>query len=118
MKTTAALLTLFAATAAVSMTAVAADAPPPGKKTFDRYCAECHAPGHGHPGTQQLEWTRGKQFSILEDRKDLIPAYVATIVRNGLYEMAPFRPSEINDAALNELVAYLAPPKKIASKKR
>ena len=114
MKTIIAGLVLLAA----GSVAVAADAPPPGKKTFDRYCAECHAPGHGHPGTQQLEWTRGKAFSILEERKDLIPAYVATVVRNGLYEMAPFRPTEIDDAALNELVAYLSPPRKVASKKR
>ncbi|MEY4761785.1 MAG: hypothetical protein RLZZ200_1641, partial [Pseudomonadota bacterium] len=97
--------------------AAAADAPP-GKRIFDRYCAECHAPGHGHPGTQQLEWTRGRQFSILEDRKDLIPAYVATVVRNGLYEMAPFRPTEIDDAGLNELVAYLAPSRKPAKTRR
>jgi hypothetical protein len=70
------------------------------------------------PATQQLEWTRGKQFSILEERKDLIPAYVVAVVRNGLHEMAPFRPTEIDDAALSELVAYLAPPKKVSPKKR
>ncbi len=113
MKIVIAGLMLLAATSA----ATAADVPP-GKKTFDRYCAECHAPGHGHPGTQQLEWTRGKAFSILEERKDLIPAYIVTVVRNGLHEMAPFRPTEIDDAALSELVAYLAPPKKVSSKKR
>lgn len=96
--------------AVVALAAGAADAPP-GKRVFDRYCAECHAPGFGHPGTMQLERTRGKALSILEARKDLNKLYVATVVRNGLSEMPPYRPTEIDDAALGALVEYLAPGK-------
>ena len=114
----AVLLAALALPAGAAAPAATVDAPPPGKKVFDRYCAECHAPGHGHPGTQQLEWTRGKALSVLEERKDLIPAYVATVVRNGLHEMAPFRPTEIDDAALSDLLNYLVPPKKVAPRKR
>jgi hypothetical protein len=66
----------------------------------------------------QAGMRRVKPFSILEERKDLIPAYIVTVVRNGLHEMAPFRPTEIDDAALSELVAYLAPPRKVSSKQR
>jgi mono/diheme cytochrome c family protein len=111
MKTVAALTMTLAAAAAV-----AAD-PPPGKQVFDRYCAECHAPGFGHPGTMQLEQTRGRALSVLEARKDLIPAYVATVVRNGLSEMPPYRPAEIDDATLGALVQYLAPGKPGAKRK-
>lgn len=95
----------------------AAEPAPPGKQVFDRYCAECHAPGSGHPGTQQLEWTRGKPLSVLEARKDLLPAYVATVVRNGLVEMPPYRPTEIDDTALAALLQYLAPDRQGAKKR-
>jgi len=81
--------------------------PPTGKQLFERYCAQCHAPGFGHPGTMQLERVRGKALAVLEERKDLVPAYVTTVVRNGLVEMPPYRPTEIDDAALDTLVKYL-----------
>jgi (+)-pinoresinol hydroxylase len=101
---------LFALT---SITANAADvAPAPGKKTFDRYCAECHSPGFGHPGTQQLGWARGEQKAVLEQRTDLVAPYVVAIVRNGLMEMPAFRPTEIDDATLQALAEYLARPGK------
>ena len=80
----------------------------PGKQVFDRYCAECHAPGHGHPGTQRLGWNRGERYAILEQRKDLSADYVRAIVRRGLFEMPPFRPSEISDQDLAQLSTYLA----------
>jgi mono/diheme cytochrome c family protein len=85
--------------------------PPAGKKVFDRYCSECHAPGFGHPGTQELELTRGKSLAILEQRKDLAAEYVRYVVRHGLWEMPPYRPAEIDDARLSELVQYLVAQK-------
>ena len=83
------VLTILVAFAAVP--ASAADLPP-GKQVFDRFCSECHAPGFGHPGTQELELTRGKALSILEQRKDLGADYVRYVVRHGLWEMPPYRP--------------------------
>lgn len=83
---------------------------PAGKDTFERYCAACHAPGHGHPGTQQLGWTRGEAAAVLQQRKNLTPAYIKHVVRHGLLEMPPYRPSEIDDAALDALAIYLANP--------
>jgi mono/diheme cytochrome c family protein len=80
----------------------------PGKQIFQRYCAECHAPGFGHPGTQQLGWTRGESRAVLEKRTDLQAAYVRLVVRQGLMEMPPFRPTEIDDAQLEQLANYLA----------
>ena len=78
-----------------------------GKQVFERYCANCHAPGVGHPGTQMLGWLKGDKQAVLEQRTDLLPEYVTLVVRRGLAEMPPIRPSEINDAALANLVAYL-----------
>ena len=109
--------TVIAVTMALAAAAAGAADAPPGKQVFDRYCAECHAPGFGHPGTMQLEQIRGKALSVLEARKDLIPLYVTTVVRNGLSEMPPYRPSEIDDAALSALVQYLAPGKPGAKRK-
>ena len=83
-----------------------------GKRLFDRHCAECHAPGAGHPGTQQLGWTRGADRAVLEQRSDLPAAYISVIVRNGLLEMPGFRPTEIDDAQLKQLADYLARPRK------
>jgi len=95
--------------ALASLTATAADADvEAGKQLFARKCAECHAPGFGHPGTQQLGWTRGDKRAVLEARTDLVPAYIAAIVRNGLFEMPAFRPTEITDEQLKQLGAYLS----------
>ncbi len=101
---------------ALAAMAIAAE-PPTGKQLFERYCAQCHAPGYGHPGTMQLARVRGKALAVLEERKDLLPAYITAVVRNGLVEMPPYRPTEIDDAALSLLVNYLAPPK-VARKRR
>ena len=80
----------------------------PGKKIFDTQCTYCHAPGDEHPGTMQLRVTRGEDFAVLEQRADLTPDYVKYIVRNGLNGMAPFTPTTITDAELDQLAAYLA----------
>lgn len=88
--------------------APAASATLPGKAGFDRWCAECHAPGHGHPGTQQLERIRGVKLAVLEQRTDLTPALVRTFVRNGMNAMPAYRPSEISEIELEQIGAYLA----------
>lgn len=79
----------------------------PGKIAFDRWCAECHAPGHGHPGTQQLERIRGAKLAVLESRPDLEGAYIRLVVRSGLNAMPAYRPSEISDATLDSIAQYL-----------
>ena len=80
-----------------------------GKAVYQRRCAECHDGGVGHPGSQMLGWTRGEDKALLETRKDLQPEYVAYVVRHGLAAMPPIRPTEVDDAALADLLAYLAP---------
>lgn len=80
-----------------------------GKEVYDHWCAPCHAAGPGHPGTQSLEIKyRGELPPVLEDREDLTPAFVRTMVRDGILMMAPFRKTEVTDAELDDIAAYLA----------
>jgi mono/diheme cytochrome c family protein len=81
-----------------------------GEAVFDNWCAPCHAPGPGHPGTQALNALyRGQKPAALEQRTDLVPEVTQTFVRNGASVMPPFRKTEISDAELAALAAYLAP---------
>jgi mono/diheme cytochrome c family protein len=81
-----------------------------GSEVFAYWCAPCHAPGPRHPGTQALEALyKGAKPAALEERTDLVPALTQTFVRNGVSVMPPFRKTEISDADLAALAAYLAP---------
>jgi mono/diheme cytochrome c family protein len=80
-----------------------------GKAVYEHWCAPCHAPGPGHPGTQSLQVKyAGKLPPVLLDRTDLSPQVVAVFVRQGVLLMAPFRKTEITDAELSALTAYVA----------
>src|SRR4051812_23400660 len=82
---------------------------PSGQAVYEHWCAPCHAPGPGHPGTQSLELKySGKTPAVLLERTDLSPPAVATFVRQGILLMAPFRKTEIPDADLAALTAYVA----------
>ena len=81
-----------------------------GKAVFDQWCAACHAPGPRHPGTQALDALyKGTKPGALEQRTDLVPTLTGTFVRKGVSVMAPYRKTEISDADLAALAAYLAP---------
>ncbi len=81
-----------------------------GKQVFDEWCAPCHAPGPRHPGTQALDVLyRGEKPGALEERTDLLPEITRAFVRSGVSVMPPFRKTEISDADLDALAAYLAP---------
>jgi mono/diheme cytochrome c family protein len=80
-----------------------------GKAVYEYWCAPCHAPGPGHPGTQSLQLKyAGKLPAVLLDRTDLSPQAVAVFVRQGILLMAPFRKTEITDAQLAALASYVA----------
>ena len=49
---------------------------------------------------------------MLESRTDLTPELTKFFVRNGINVMPPFRKTEITDAELNALAAYLASARK------
>jgi len=81
-----------------------------GHQVFTTWCAPCHAPGPKHPGTQALEALyKGAKPAPLEQRTDLAPTITSTFVRSGVSVMPPFRKTEITDADLAALAAYLAP---------
>jgi mono/diheme cytochrome c family protein len=82
----------------------------PGKQVFQYWCAPCHAPGPRHPGTQALDALyKGAKPGSLEQRTDLVPELTRQFVRSGVSVMPPFRKTEISDAELAALAAYLAP---------
>jgi mono/diheme cytochrome c family protein len=81
-----------------------------GAEVFEVWCAPCHAPGPRHPGTQALEALyKGAKPAALEQRTDLVPELTRSFVRTGVSVMPPFRKTEISDADLEALAAYLAP---------
>lgn len=83
--------------------------PATGERVYEHWCAPCHAPGPGHPGTQSLQMKYGgKTPAVLLERKDLSPQAVALFVRQGVLLMAPFRKTEISDAELAALADYVA----------
>ena len=80
-----------------------------GKLVFEKWCAPCHAPGPGHPGTAALDALyKGKRPGALEQRMDLTPALVKQFVRKGVSVMPFFRKTEVSDADLDALGAYLS----------
>jgi mono/diheme cytochrome c family protein len=80
-----------------------------GQAVFAHWCAPCHAPGPGHPGTQSLQLKyNGELPAVLEEREDLTPDAVELFVRQGVMSMAPFRKTEISDPDLDALAAYVS----------
>jgi mono/diheme cytochrome c family protein len=83
---------------------------PDGKAVFDKWCAPCHGDGPGKPGTAALQALyKGVKPALLEQRTDLVPDLTKNFVRNGVSVMPFFRKTEISDAELDALAAYLAP---------
>ena len=74
------------------------------------YCQGCHQPGPEAPGTRVLAAKQGWDKAPLKGRTDLDPTYVKHVVRHGLLEMAPLRPTDINDEELDRLIEYLRTP--------
>lgn len=103
------LVTAASATGAVPLHAQQPDAlVKRGNEVFQHWCAPCHAAGPRHPGTNALAILyKGTKPAPLEERTDLIPAMTRLFVRNGVSIMPPFRKTEIGDADLDALAAYL-----------
>ena len=78
-----------------------------GVKTFNKWCSDCHSAAGG-TGTQALQRKyRGELPAVLEQRSDLATDYIAQVVRHGVSFMPSFRKTEISDADLALLAAYL-----------
>ena len=84
--------------------------PRSGEKSWALFCEGCHKPGPEAPGTRVLAARLGWDKAPLKGRQDLAPDYVKLVVRRGLIEMAPLRPTDITDEELDALIAYLREP--------
>jgi mono/diheme cytochrome c family protein len=79
-----------------------------GHEVFENWCSPCHAPGWKHPGTQALDaFYKGERPGALEQPLVLTPEFIATFVRQGVSIMPFFCKTEISDADLARLSAYL-----------
>jgi len=86
-----------------------------GKEVFEHYCKPCHGEGRGDDGAPLLPGThaltlkyRGQKPGLLEERTDLPPELIRAFVRSGVASMPPFRKTEVTDADLDAVAAYLA----------
>jgi mono/diheme cytochrome c family protein len=81
---------------------------PRGYVQFQMSCAVCHGSGPGKPGSRALAAKyKGSVPALLEERSDLEAAYIKQVVRQGLYVMPLFRKTELSDAELDAIAAYL-----------
>jgi len=80
-----------------------------GAAVYNNWCDACHRDAaQNAPGTRSLEFKyRGEVPAALERRTDLTPALVEFYVRNGVATMPFFRKTEISDADLAALSAFL-----------
>ncbi len=81
---------------------------PKGYVEYQKFCSMCHGEGAGKPGTAALEAKyKGAVPALLDKRTDLTPQLIKMYVRNGISVMPIFRKTEISDADLNAIIAYL-----------
>jgi (+)-pinoresinol hydroxylase len=92
-----------------------ADAVERGRVTYQYHCTPCHGPGPGDDGRAMLPGTaaltikyRGELPALLEERADLPAEVLRVFVRRGSWSMPPFRPTEVTDADIDDIAAYLA----------
>lgn len=86
-----------------------------GAAVYQNWCAPCHSAGRGNPGTAALAAKyKNRQPplpAVLAERTELTPQAIRLFVRQGVSVMAPFRKTEIPDADLDAMIAYLTRPR-------
>jgi (+)-pinoresinol hydroxylase len=91
-----------------SVSSVSGRDQPKGYVQYRNLCEMCHGEGHDRPGTLALQAKyKGALPAVLDRRTDLTPEMIRTSVRNGTTVMPLFRKTEISDADLDAIVAYL-----------
>lgn len=112
----------IAATAAAGAQQTAAER---GKAKFEHSCEPCHGDGPGDDGRAMLPGTdalrlkyKGTIPPLLEHRTDLTAPVIKAFVRNGTFSMPPFRKTELTDAEIDDIAAYLAESSKAAAVRR
>ena len=86
-----------------------------GKVKYQHTCSPCHGSGPGDDGRPQLPGTtalqlkyKGTMPAVLEARTDLTAIVLRGFVRGGSWSMPPFRKTELSDAEIDDIAAYLA----------
>lgn len=85
-----------------------------GGAVYAKWCAPCHGDKKigtrwAHPATASLEVKyKGSKPAVLEQRKDLPAPVLKVFVRNGAQSMPGFRKTEVSDADIGDIAAYLA----------
>jgi mono/diheme cytochrome c family protein len=123
MKRVALVVSLIALAAPVmSQAAAPAGSLDNGKLVYEKWCLPCHGSrvDTGFPGTSNALYPgaaalavkyKGTQPPLLTDRTNLTAELVKTVVRNGISAMPRSRKTEINDAELGDIAAYLTQKK-------
>ena len=102
------LSALLAARGVTAQTSTSTAAAERGKQVYDKWCTPCHGSGEGKPGTISAQALyKGSKPAVLAERTDLTAAGIKTAVRSGVYIMPRFRKTEVSDAELDAIVAYL-----------
>jgi (+)-pinoresinol hydroxylase len=79
-----------------------------GGAIYDKWCSDCHSRPTGS-GTMALQRKYGgNPPAILTLRREVDPELVKLAVRQGISFMPSFRKTEISDAELVQLAAYVA----------
>lgn len=86
-----------------------------GRAKFEHSCAPCHGAGRGDDGRAMLPGTdalrikyRGELPALLEARADLNVDAIRAFLRRGTWSMPAFRPTEVTEAEIRDIAAYLA----------
>jgi mono/diheme cytochrome c family protein len=100
---------LLACGASLAAQAAESTTPVSGEAVYKRWCTHCHSAGRGNPGTESLQVKYGGKLpAVLLDRTDLSTQAVAQFVRSGVLSMPPFRKTEVTDAELAAVAAYVS----------
>ena len=87
-----------------------------GKVVFNKWCVYCHGAGRSRRRPVRLRcqalprWASSTKASCRRcsrNARDLAPDFVRTVVRGGLFGMPISRKTEISDAELADVIAYL-----------
>lgn len=80
-----------------------------GAGLFGEKCGMCHRTNG--MGVGILARRMKPELALLENRTDLQPQFIDTVVRNGLGLMYPISRGEVSDEQLGKISQYLVKPK-------
>lgn len=82
-----------------------------GRIVYEKWCTPCHGAGEGKPGTiAAAAIYKNSKPAVLTERTDLSAGAVKAAIRSGRYIMPRFRKTEVSDADMAALIAYLVRP--------